>query len=195
MEESGEGSGTLIGQQRNARPLIVVETETCGGTGSIDPYGTNGRGGDVEIETWRWAGFCLVLASIGTTALSAQDGSPLPTGVREWLERDQVQRWAQMIEEGNELFHGRSCVRCHGEGGKEGRWGPDLTDSEWVQSDGDLQGIWETIFWGVRREDFSDSTRRFEMNPGGGARLEWDELSAVAAYVWSLSNGTYLPTG
>lgn len=64
-----------------------------------------------------------------------------------------------------------------------------------VQSDGDLQGIWDTIFWGVKRDDFSDPARRFEMNPGGGARLEWDELSAVAAYVWSLSNGTYLPTG
>ncbi len=149
----------------------------------------------MEIESWRWAGLFLVFASIGTTALSAQDSSPLPTGVREWLERDQVQRWAQMIEEGDELFHGRSCVRCHGEGGKEGRWGPDLTDSEWVQSDGDLQGTWDTIFWGVKRDDFSDPARRFEMNPGGGARLEWDELSAVAAYVWSLSNGTYLPTG
>ncbi len=150
----------------------------------------------MEIESWKWAGLFLLFSVIGTTALGAQqDDSPLPIGVREWLERDQVQRWAQMIEEGNELFHDRSCVRCHGEGGTEGRWAPDLTDSEWVQSDGDLQGIWETIFWGVKREDLSDSTRRFEMNPGGGARLEWDQLSAVAAYVWSLSNGTYLPTG
>lgn len=122
-----------------------------------------------------------------------QSGSPLPTEIREWLARDQVQRWAAMIQQGDTLFNSRSCRRCHGEAGSGGRNGPDLTDSEWVQSDGSLEGIRETIFWGVRRRDFSDPSWRFEMNPGGGLDLDWNQNAALAAYVWSLNNGTHLP--
>ena len=62
-----------------------------------------------------------------------------------------------------------------------------------MQSDGDLEGVWDTIFWGVRRRDFADESRRFEMNPQGGMELEWDEIGALAAYVWSLNNGDFLP--
>ena len=47
--------------------------------------------------------------------------------------------------------------------------------------------------WGVRRRDFSDPNLRFEMNPSGGMNLEWADMGAVAAYVWTLSNGTFLP--
>lgn len=83
-----------------------------------------------------------------------------------------------------------SCTRCHGEGGAGGQWAPDLTDDEWVQSDGSLEGIREVVSWGVRRRDFADSSRRFEMNPAGGMQLEWDEVRALAAYVWSLQNGS-----
>ena len=68
-----------------------------------------------------------------------------------------------------------------------------LVGEEWVQSDGSLMGIRETIFWGVRRKDFADPNRRFQMNPGGGMDLEWSDYDAMAAYVWSLSNGTFLP--
>lgn len=67
--------------------------------------------------------------------------------------------------------------------------GPDLADDTWLQSGGDLEGIRETIFWGVRRRDFADSSHRFEMNP------EWEDSDALAAYVWSLSNGSVLSQG
>lgn len=77
------------------------------------------------------------------------------------------------------LFNTRSCVRCHREGGVGGERARNLTDKEWVQSDGSLEGIRETIFWGVRRKDFHDPDRPFEMNPAGGTNLTWDEVSAV----------------
>ena len=124
---------------------------------------------------------------------AAQAGSPLPQEIQEWLERDQLQRWAQMISAGDSIFNSGSCHRCHGEGGSGGRNGPDLTDTQWSQSDGSIEEIRRTIFWGVRREALSDSGWRFEMNPAGGLNLEWEEYSALAAYVWSLSNGTHLP--
>lgn len=135
----------------------------------------------------------LVFMWIGAP-LSAQ-APTLPDEVSEWLARDQAQRWALMIQQGDSIFNSGSCARCHGEAGAGGRFGPDLTDAEWVQSDGSLEGIRETIFWGVRRRDFSDETRRFEMNPGGGLNLEWNQYAALAAYVWSLSNETQLPGG
>ena len=71
----------------------------------------------------------------GSEAAAQQQAPQLPAEVSEWLERDQVQRWAQMIQTGEKLFAEGSCANCHGEGGSGGRFGPDLTDAEWVQSD------------------------------------------------------------
>ncbi|HEX9887398.1 MAG TPA: c-type cytochrome [Longimicrobiales bacterium] len=111
----------------------------------------------------------------------------LPDEVRTWLERDQAQRWRVMLEEGATLYAEGTCGRCHGDDGAGTARGPNLTDTEWVQSDGGLAGIRRTIFWGVKREEFSDESRRFEMNPGGGMQLEFRQYDALTAYVWSLS--------
>ncbi|MEM7414948.1 MAG: c-type cytochrome [Gemmatimonadota bacterium] len=130
-------------------------------------------------------GFCM----FGAAPAGAQQASaPLPDEVREWLERDQAQRWAAMVREGNTLFNEGSCARCHGDAGSGGGNGPDLTDDAWGQSDGSLEGIRRTIFWGVQRQHMS-SEWRFEMNPGGGLDLEWNQYAALAAYVWTLSHG------
>ncbi len=130
---------------------------------------------------------------IGVSGAGAQEGVELPDDVKMFLERDQVRRWAGLLESGGKLFAEGSCARCHGEGGSGGRFGPDLTDTEWVQSSGDLAGIRETIFWGVRRKDFANEGSRFQMNPGGGMDIEFADYDALAAYVWSLSNGRFLP--
>lgn len=140
----------------------------------------------------------LVLAIVGVllaagSARAQQQAVSLPEEVTTWLARNQVQRWSNMIRTGEELFNDGSCARCHGEGGTGGRFGPDLTDAEWVQGDGSLDNIGDTIFWGVRRRDFADPERRFQMNPAGGMELDFDQLEALTAYVWSLSNGTHLP--
>ena len=139
------------------------------------------------------ATFALVVALATGSSADAQQGAELPDNVKEFLERNQVRRWAGLIEAGGKIFNERSCARCHGEGGSGGQWGPDLTDDEWVQSSGELPEIVNTIFWGVRREDFVDPDRRFQMNPSGGIALEREDYESLAAYVWSLSNGTFLP--
>ena len=141
-----------------------------------------------------------IVAGLGSVLASSDAGAQmqrpeLPDEVKTWLEADQARRWANMIRTGSELFSEGSCVRCHGEGGTGGNRAPDLTDTQWVQNDGSLGGIQETIFSGVRRKDFVDPDRPFEMNPQGGMALDRAELRSIAAYVWSLSNGDFLGGG
>ena len=114
--------------------------------------------------------------------------SQLPPVVQEWMAEGWQPRFTGMVAEGDSLFNNGSCTRCHGDNGTEGRWAPNLTDDEWVQSDGSLGGIFETIMWGVRRRDFHDPERRFQMNPSGGMEMTWDQRRSLAAYVWSLTN-------
>lgn len=140
----------------------------------------------------RWFVVVILAGTLSGTLAAQEPPNPLPQEVRTWLERDQLQRWAAMVAEGDSLFNSRSCRRCHGDGGAGGTNGPDLTDATWSQSDGSLEGIRRTIFWGVRREDFSTPSWRFEMNPGGGIDPTWEQYASLAAYVWSLSNGTHL---
>lgn len=142
--------------------------------------------------TLAFTGLALATLAIPGTAGGQQSMPELPQEVKEWLERDQARRWMNLIEVGEGLYAEGSCSRCHGADGASGRNGPDLTDDVWVQSDGSLEGIWETIFWGVRRRDFHDPDRRFQMNPKGGMDLEWEQMEALTAYVWSLSNGNGL---
>lgn len=135
----------------------------------------------------------VVVLGASAPTLAQQDSIDLPQEVQDWMARDQVRRWAVMIQTGEQLFNEGTCFRCHGQGGSGGPTGPDLTDAEFVHGEGTLEDIYEVIFWGVRRRDLVDPTRRFQMNPTGGMELEPDEMEALAAYVWSLTNGTFLP--
>lgn len=93
-----------------------------------------------------------------------------------------------MIALGDSIFHGRigasSCQACHGAGGKTGAAAPDLTDGEWLHSDGSYEGIANTIKAGVM------SPKQFSsvMPPYGGVMLPDDRWRAVAAYVYSVSH-------
>ncbi len=90
---------------------------------------------------------------------------------------------------GSVTFNGGSCIVCHAVAGRgSGRWAPDLSDGEWLHSEGDFDGIWATIYWGVKKEDFkATKPRRFEMHPKGGMPIEWEQVRELAAYVWTIS--------
>ena len=89
---------------------------------------------------------------------------------------------------GNRLFHGESggatCTGCHGVDGAGTPLGPDLTDREWLWSDGSVAGIAATIAQGVSQP----KQYRAPMPPMGGAPLSAEQVSALAAYVWGLSH-------
>lgn len=95
----------------------------------------------------------------------------------------------QMVELGDRIFHGEvggaACTGCHGEGGQGTPLGPPLSNKkQWLWSDGSYAGIKKTITQGVPQpKDY-----RSPMPPMGGAQLTPDQLSAVAAYVWSIGH-------
>jgi mono/diheme cytochrome c family protein len=94
----------------------------------------------------------------------------------------------QMVALGDSLFHGligaTSCQACHGADGKQATVAPDLTDAEWLHSDGSWEGIHTTIKSGVM------SPKQFQsiMPPFGGAPLTLPQSRAVAAYVYKLAH-------
>jgi len=95
-----------------------------------------------------------------------------------------------MVVLGDRIFHGQvggaTCTGCHGSAGTGTPLGPNLTDNRWLWSDGSSAGIAATIRVGVPHP----KNYRAPMPAMGGARLTADQVSALAAYVWALSQPT-----
>lgn len=93
---------------------------------------------------------------------------------------------AEMVAQGDGIYHSQApCAGCHGGSGEGTPLGPALTGKEWLWSDGSFAGIQKTITEGVSQP----KKYRSPMPPNGGAQLTPEQLSAVSAYVWSLSHG------
>lgn len=94
-----------------------------------------------------------------------------------------------MIALGERIFHGKAagaiCATCHGQDarGLEGL-GPDLTDGTWLHGDGSVKFLENIIRTGVTQPKQGAAV----MPPYGGVPLNAGQLSAVAAYVYSLSH-------
>lgn len=92
-----------------------------------------------------------------------------------------------MLALGDSVYHGQAggatCVGCHGSDAKGTPLAPDLTDRQWLWTDGSLRSIQQTIARGVPRPKQHTGV----MPPMGGAKLSEAQLHAVAAYVYALS--------
>jgi mono/diheme cytochrome c family protein len=115
----------------------------------------------------------LLLASV--VALSARPAvAQTPAGVTP-----------AAIAQGDSIFHGKgNCYACHGSNA-QGTVGPNLTDAEWLHSDGSYDAIVKQVTTGVPKEQ---SKSGIVMPPKGGSTITDDEVKAVAAYVYSLSH-------
>ena len=101
-------------------------------------------------------------------------GGELPEGVT-----------AEMVAEGETLFGTTGlCFSCHGPTG-EGvpQLGPDLTDDEWLNTDGTYAGIIDVVMNGVAEPVEAAAP----MVARGGSAITDDQVRAVAAYVYTLS--------
>ena len=94
----------------------------------------------------------------------------------------------QMVELGDDVFHGRAggagCTGCHGTDASGTPLGPPLLGHRTLWGDGSYQSI-----EGIVREGIAQPKQyRAPMPPKGGAQLTDEQVSAVAAYVWALSH-------
>ena len=94
----------------------------------------------------------------------------------------------KMVALGARIYQGQvggaACTGCHGGDGHGSALGPDLTGKKWLWSDGSYEGLKKIIADGVPRpKDY-----RSPMPPMGGAQLTPDQVSALAAYVYSISH-------
>jgi mono/diheme cytochrome c family protein len=122
-------------------------------------------------DTTRTAG----TADTGTAAAaqpSGKSGAPSP----------------QAIALGDSIFHGKvagaACTACHGQDAKGTAVAPNLTDAEWINTDGSYEGIVKVVTNGVPQPKQHPAP----MPPKGGAALDDAQVRAVAAYVFSLSH-------
>lgn len=125
----------------------------------------------MKLSSFAFAGF--VLAFLATSNVQAQS---LPAGVT-----------AGMVQEGQQVFSGAGiCTACHGPDAT-GPIGPNLTDAEWLIGDGSYDQLVAQIFEGVSAAEATNALGAI-MPPRGGAGITDDQVRAVAAYVWTLSN-------
>ena len=91
---------------------------------------------------------------------------------------------------GDSLFNNGGCMRCHGAKGVGAANGPVLADSQWDQlTTGSFEEIRAIIVSGVPKEKIKVTTRPNAMGPRGGRmNLNDAQITAVAAYVWTLSH-------
>jgi glucose/arabinose dehydrogenase/mono/diheme cytochrome c family protein len=94
----------------------------------------------------------------------------------------------EMVALGERIYRGQvagaACTGCHGDSGQGTPLGPDLLGKKWLWSDGSYAGITKTITEGVSQP----KQYRSPMPPMGGAQLTPEQVSALAAYVWSISH-------
>jgi mono/diheme cytochrome c family protein len=93
---------------------------------------------------------------------------------------------------GDSLFNNGGCMRCHGAKGVGAANGPVLADDKWDQlTTGSYDEIRAIIVSGVPKEKIKVTTRPNPMGARGGRMNLTDaQITAVAAYVYTLSHPT-----
>lgn len=149
--------------------MSVIRTRSLSLAAAIALAACGGGGGDA--------------APAAASSAAASGGTPVAQA--SW---DPASITPAQIALGDSIFHGKigasSCQACHGANGAAGAAAPDLTDGNWLHSDGSFEGIANTIKAGVM------SPKQFSsvMPPYGGVMLTPERWRAVAAYVYSISH-------
>lgn len=90
---------------------------------------------------------------------------------------------------GDSLFNNGGCMRCHGSKGVGAANGPALNDATWAQlATGSYDEIRALIVSGVPKEKIKGNHPNAMGARGGRMNLNDEQISAVAAYVWTLSH-------
>lgn len=127
---------------------------------------------------------------IGGTAAKPPEGTHPNAGAAAAMSATPVPKGATlaMVDLGRKIYVGQvggaPCTACHGESGEGSQLGPPLKTKKWLWGDGSYPEITKIIATGVSQP----KKYRNIMPPMGGAQLTKSQVSAVAAYVWSISH-------
>lgn len=135
-----------------------------------------------QTATWEWmlAGVALVFAMTLACSQYAPEEAAAAPAVSDVV----MPASAPAQDPGQKIFTSKGiCYTCHGPAAKGTPLAPDLTDGEWLNTDGTLAGIEAIVKAGVPKP----LKHPAPMPPMGGANLSAAEIKAVAAYVYSLS--------
>jgi mono/diheme cytochrome c family protein len=124
---------------------------------------------------WAWGAGVLVALLLPAAPLAGQEVQRAP-GIT-----------VEQVERGMQLYHAKgACAPCHGELGVGTADGPGLLTGRWKLGDGSygwLRHITRHAGWGA-------TSRAGDPRPMRGPTvLDSAEVSAVAAYLWSISRG------
>ena len=147
--------------------LVAVGLSACGGDASANG---NGEADPASAQ---------VVAAEADMDMAEAEMDVMPQELPEGVT-------AAMVEEGEGIYGGAGiCMSCHGATG-EGvpNLGADLTDDEWLHIDGTYESIVENIMKGVTSQESSSGV---PMPAKGGAAITDEQVKAVAAFVWTLS--------
>ena len=90
----------------------------------------------------------------------------------------------EMVQAGKTAFETTICYTCHGMDASGTPLAPDLTDAEWINTDGSPEGIEQIIRNGVP----TPVSHPAPMPPMGGAQLSDEQIQNLVAYVYALSH-------
>ena len=122
------------------------------------------------------AGILAMAAAVPATEPGIQQA--LPDGVTE-----------AMVEEGRTLFGSTAlCFTCHGTGEGVLNLGPNLTDDTWlnIEDPTSYDAFVELINTGVPMP----KEHMIPMVPRAGSPINDEQVRSVAAFVWTLANGS-----
>ena len=94
----------------------------------------------------------------------------------------------EMVAQGQSLYSGAgNCQTCHGAGGAGGRFGPSLTDGDWLWFDASSPNLLTEMAALIRTGVSEPRGGATPMPAMGGGNLSDDQVLALAAYVMSLN--------
>lgn len=162
------GIGKRISQW--AVPVLLVTAAACGGS-------DNAADESADMSAAPPPAAAPAVDSAAAPATGAVASANLPEGVTP-----------AMVQEGQQIFTSNgNCYTCHGPNAEGTALAPSLTDQEWIwvtPGPNEYAELQERIKEGVPQPKAHPAP----MPPMGGVTLTDDQLKAVSAYVYSLTN-------
>lgn len=145
------------------------------------------------IQSLAWCSAVVVVAACHSSSSSTQAAKPAAgngNAARNSAPAKPAAVTAANVALGDSIFNKGNCQRCHGVGGVGAAGAPTLDGKKWLQlKTGSFDEIVGIVTTGVPAASIKDPTHKNPMGARGGrAALTDAQITAVAAYVYTLTH-------